>query len=256
MPKTTKTKKIRKHKKRTQKGGAIDEVINLLNNLPDAGLRHYQGQRISPTSGKAQQIIHYQTSYQPVIDRAIINLRNHLLNVNTNDLDALKFQLDLINDHITNNTNIYNFGRQASELTFEEIQAPEDTERRYEGLTIDGPPKTFAHDGPPGFKHKLLYYQAMKPLVADRIEFLRRKIISKAVSNSRPAPEGKDTDEGFGDSGLSDIVASYLGGKKTRKHKGIVQTGGNKGKLRKGYKYTGKKLKNGMAEIKKVKSKK
>lgn len=44
--------------------------------------------------------------------------------------------------------------------------------------------------------------------------------------------------------------------KKTRKHKGIVQTGGNKGKLRKGYKYTGKKLKNGMAEIKKVKSKK
>ena len=44
--------------------------------------------------------------------------------------------------------------------------------------------------------------------------------------------------------------------KKTRKHRGIVQTGGNKGKLRKGYKYTGKKLKNGSAEIKKVKKNK
>jgi len=59
------------------------------------------------------------------------------------------------------------------------------------------------------------------------------------------------------DSKLSEYKIKFLvGGKKTRKHKGIVQTGGNKGKLRKGYKYTGKKLKNGMAEIKKVKSKK
>ena len=37
--------------------------------------------------------------------------------------------------------------------------------------------------------------------------------------------------------------------KKVRKHRGIVQTGGNKGKLRKWYKYSGKKLKNGKAEI-------
>ena len=44
--------------------------------------------------------------------------------------------------------------------------------------------------------------------------------------------------------------------KKVRNHKGIVQTGGNKGKLRKGYKYTGKRLKNNMPEIKKVKAKK
>jgi hypothetical protein len=27
----------------------------------------------------------------------------------------------------------------------------------------------------------------------------------------------------------------------TRKHQGVVQTGGNKGKLKKGYKYSGKK---------------
>jgi len=44
--------------------------------------------------------------------------------------------------------------------------------------------------------------------------------------------------------------------KKVRKHRGIHQTGGNKGKLKKGYKYSGKRLKNGKAEIKKVKSKK
>ena len=44
--------------------------------------------------------------------------------------------------------------------------------------------------------------------------------------------------------------------KKVRKHRGVVQTGGNKGKLKKGYKYTGKRLKNGLSEIKKVKAKK
>ncbi|SVB96105.1 uncharacterized protein METZ01_LOCUS248959, partial [marine metagenome] len=44
--------------------------------------------------------------------------------------------------------------------------------------------------------------------------------------------------------------------KKTRKHRGIIQTGGNIGRLRKGYKYSGKRLKNGMPEILKVKSKK
>ena len=44
--------------------------------------------------------------------------------------------------------------------------------------------------------------------------------------------------------------------KKVRKHRGIHQTGGKAGKLQKGYKYSGKRLKNGKAEIKKVKSKK
>ena len=45
-----------------------------------------------------------------------------------------------------------------------------------------------------------------------------------------------------------------IGGKKTiRKHRGIHQTGGHAGKLKKGYKYTGKRLKNGKPEIKKVK---
>ena len=34
-----------------------------------------------------------------------------------------------------------------------------------------------------------------------------------------------------------------------RKHRGIVQIGGNKGRLRKGYKYTGKKLKSGLPQI-------
>jgi GR25 family glycosyltransferase involved in LPS biosynthesis len=40
-----------------------------------------------------------------------------------------------------------------------------------------------------------------------------------------------------------------------RKHKGIIQKGGNKGKLKKGYKFTGKRTKTGMPIIKKCKRK-
>jgi hypothetical protein len=46
------------------------------------------------------------------------------------------------------------------------------------------------------------------------------------------------------------------GKKKVRKHQGINQTGGNAGRLRKGYKYSGKKLKSGLPQIIKCKSKK
>ena len=43
------------------------------------------------------------------------------------------------------------------------------------------------------------------------------------------------------------------GGKKqVRKHRGIIQTGGNAGRLKKGYKYCGKRLKNGLPKIVKV----
>ena len=49
------------------------------------------------------------------------------------------------------------------------------------------------------------------------------------------------------------IGGKKRGKKKTRKHRGIIQNGGSSGKLRKGYKYTGKRLKNGKAEIVKVK---
>lgn len=41
--------------------------------------------------------------------------------------------------------------------------------------------------------------------------------------------------------------------KKVRKHRGIIQTGGGKGKLKKGYRFSGKKLKNGLPEIVKAK---
>ena len=44
--------------------------------------------------------------------------------------------------------------------------------------------------------------------------------------------------------------------KQVRKHQGINQTGGNKGRLKKGYKYSGKKLKSGLAQIIKCKRKK
>ena len=37
--------------------------------------------------------------------------------------------------------------------------------------------------------------------------------------------------------------------KKTRKHRGIIQIGANKGRLRKGYKFSGKKLKSGKSQI-------
>ena len=40
--------------------------------------------------------------------------------------------------------------------------------------------------------------------------------------------------------------------KSVRKHKGIIKTGKNKGQLKKGYKYTGKKLKSGLPQIIKV----
>ena len=43
---------------------------------------------------------------------------------------------------------------------------------------------------------------------------------------------------------------------KIRKHKAINQSGGNKGRLKKGYKYSGKKLKNGLPQIIKCKAKK
>ena len=42
------------------------------------------------------------------------------------------------------------------------------------------------------------------------------------------------------------------GGKKIRRHKGINQKGGNKGKLKKGYRYTGERTKTGLAKIKRV----
>ena len=44
--------------------------------------------------------------------------------------------------------------------------------------------------------------------------------------------------------------------KKVRKHQGINQIGGNKGRLKKGYKYSGKKLKSGLPKIIKVQKKK
>tara|TARA_B100000929_G_scaffold220959_1_gene177474 strand:- start:10765 stop:11544 length:780 start_codon:yes stop_codon:yes gene_type:complete len=44
-------------------------------------------------------------------------------------------------------------------------------------------------------------------------------------------------------------MSKQLNIKKTRKHKGIHQTGGNKGKLKKGFKYSGKRLKSGLPQI-------
>ena len=48
------------------------------------------------------------------------------------------------------------------------------------------------------------------------------------------------------------MIKTKSNNKKVRKHRGIHQTGGKAGKLKKGYKYSGKKLKNGKAEIIKI----
>ena len=55
------------------------------------------------------------------------------------------------------------------------------------------------------------------------------------------------------------ITKKQKGGRKNkrvRKHNGIIQTGGNKGKLKKGYKYCGKKTKTGLPVIIRAKNKK
>ena len=55
------------------------------------------------------------------------------------------------------------------------------------------------------------------------------------------------------------ITKKQKGGRKkkrVRKHKGIIQTGGNCGRLKKGYKYSGKKTKTGLPVIIRTKNKK
>ena len=76
------------------------------------------------------------------------------------------------------------------------------------------------------------------------------------VSVASPSPSLNDDD-----SVLIGIETKQQGGirkkiifdkdNKCRKHKGIVQSGGNKGKLKKGFRYTGKKTKTGLSMIKK-----
>ena len=63
---------------------------------------------------------------------------------------------------------------------------------------------------------------------------------------------GKMKNKVFGEK----LTIGGTGGKKVRKHRGVTQTGGNAGRLRKGYRYSGKKLKSGLPQIVKAKSKK
>ena len=73
--------------------------------------------------------------------------------------------------------------------------------------------------------------------------------------------QNKNNPDIYGYIRWSDIEEIKKGGKSkkkklTRKHRGIIQTGGNKGKLKKGYRYSGKKLKSGLPQIVKGQSKK
>lgn len=71
----------------------------------------------------------------------------------------------------------------------------------------------------------------------------------------------KNINDNNNDNNLPPPYNNQSGGKRNRyknirKHQGIIQSGKNKGKLKKGYKYSGNKLKSGLPQIIKVKSKK
>jgi hypothetical protein len=90
-----------------------------------------------------------------------------------------------------------------------------------------------------------------------KLRLLRR--LQKAIANTIQKLRNTDcyvnTVYSFIPTNVKNQRNSTEGGKRTkkvRKHRGIIQTGGNKGQLKKGYKYTGKRLKNGLTEIKKV----
>jgi len=78
--------------------------------------------------------------------------------------------------------------------------------------------------------------------------------ISKIKLKSRFTIEDDDDDDENNNNNNNNNKKS-MGGK-TRKHQGIHQSGGKKGKLKKGYRYSGKKLKSGLSQIIKCKRKK
>ena len=72
-------------------------------------------------------------------------------------------------------------------------------------------------------------------------------------TNSQPPPPPTNSQPSTNSQPQTATTGGKKKSKKTRKHRGIIQIGGNTGRLRKGYKYSGKRLKNGMPEILKIK---
>jgi len=98
-------------------------------------------------------------------------------------------------------------------------------------------------------------------IIVDR-EFPYVEQVLKNINKNMEVPTlVKSNDNDFvliATNGETKPVNSSEGGKKkkqkkVRKHRGIVQTGGSKGKLKKGYRFSGKRLKNGLPEIVKAK---
>ena len=80
----------------------------------------------------------------------------------------------------------------------------------------------------------------------NNISELSRKVLKNCINMKKQLDE------------VSKELHLYIpqkGGEKVRKHRGIIQTGGNKGRLRKGYRYSGKKFKSGLSQIVKCKQK-
>lgn len=114
-------------------------------------------------------------------------------------------------------------------------------------------------------KYSAAMFQIKKKEFLEYIDISINNIYTKLIKKSEQMPSSERNPifkQYFG----SSITGGYRRTKKitkktkkTRKHNGIHQSGGNKGRLKKGYKYSGKKLKSGLPQIiksKKIKSKK
>jgi len=97
----------------------------------------------------------------------------------------------------------------------------------------------------------------IKKIQNDRVIDIPRKPLLSTKDISSKSRDDTNKDNVIIKDISSKLPKSSIGGKKNkkiRKHRGIIQTGGNSGKLKKGYRYSGKRLKNGNAEIVKAKT--
>ena len=110
--------------------------------------------------------------------------------------------------------------------------------------------------------HSYFEKQRMNKLLNNSKQFSKKmanNLLNQYINNSKPIKKTKKIEISRSPINLGFEIDSPIkafpikAGKKVRKHQGINQTGGNKGKLKKGYRYSGKKLKSGLPQIIKIK---
>lgn len=104
-------------------------------------------------------------------------------------------------------------------------------------------------------RDKISNDNTMNCVIKEGIDWLVPNDINLELNNQALIDKDKSQVKNLNDNDMDELD----GGKKVRKvrkHQGIIQTGGNAGRLQKGYRYSGKKLKNGLPQIIKCKSKK